>query len=382
MKNLLSKKFSTTLNALLFALVAFSVVGVVSAAAPNPGHNYSEVGGGVVQGDLVYGSAADTLSVLAKNTSATRYLSNTGSSNNPAWAQIDLTNGVTGILPAANGGSGNGFFAVTGPTTSTKTFTFPNASATVLTSDAAVTVGQGGTGAAPGADDQVLVSDSTSAATWRTINDCQGTAKALTYTQSSNTIGCNTITNALLNSTNHTDTTTGTVARGDVITGQGASATWTRLAKGTANQVLSMDSSGTDVAWATRPGYSLSVQALTSSPTDAQTVYIGQLPKAPQTTAAISKIYIPKTGTITRAQMYVYSGTAGTNEAWSLYVRLNNTTDTLIQTVSAATNERVFSNTGLSIAVTAGDYIEIKGVQPTWATNPATTIYGGYVWIE
>lgn len=32
--------------------------------------------------------------------------------------------------------------------------------------------------------------------------------------------------------------------------------------------------------------------------------------------------------------------------------------------------------------VTAGDYIEIKGVQPTWATNPLTTIYGGYVYIE
>lgn len=54
------------------------------------------------QGDLIYGSAANTFSKLAKNTSATRYLSNTGSSNNPAWAQIDLTNGVTGTLPAAN----------------------------------------------------------------------------------------------------------------------------------------------------------------------------------------------------------------------------------------------------------------------------------------
>lgn len=39
------------------------------------------------------------------------------------------------------------FFDVTGPTTSLKTFTFPNASATVLTTNAAVTVAQGGTGA-------------------------------------------------------------------------------------------------------------------------------------------------------------------------------------------------------------------------------------------
>lgn len=59
----------------------------------------------VSQGDLLYGSAANTYSLLTKNTTATRYLSNTGTSNNPAWAQIDLTTGVTGILPLANGGS-------------------------------------------------------------------------------------------------------------------------------------------------------------------------------------------------------------------------------------------------------------------------------------
>lgn len=56
------------------------------------------------QGDILYASATTTLSALAKDTNATRYLSNTGTSNNPAWAQIDLSNGVTGTLPAANGG--------------------------------------------------------------------------------------------------------------------------------------------------------------------------------------------------------------------------------------------------------------------------------------
>jgi hypothetical protein len=32
--------------------------------------------------------------------------------------------------------------------------------------------------------------------------------------------------------------------------------------------------------------------------------------------------------------------------------------------------------------VTVGDYVEIKSVQPTWATNPLTTTYGGYLYIE
>ena len=129
-------------------------------------------------------------------------------------------------------------------------------------------------------------------------------------------------------------------------------------------------------------GYTLSIQALTSSPADGATIYFGNLPKAPTTTANTSKIYIREAGTITVAEIYCYSGTAGTAENWSLYIRKNNTTDTLIATVGSATNERVFSNTGLSIAVAVGDYIEIKAINPTWATNPLTTIFGGYIYIE
>lgn len=58
------------------------------------------------QGDILYASAANTLARLAKNTTATRYLANTGTSNNPDWAQVNLANGVTGTLPVGNGGTG------------------------------------------------------------------------------------------------------------------------------------------------------------------------------------------------------------------------------------------------------------------------------------
>jgi hypothetical protein len=129
-------------------------------------------------------------------------------------------------------------------------------------------------------------------------------------------------------------------------------------------------------------GYTLHVQALTSSPTDAQTVYFGQLPKAPITTANVSKVYVRKACTVKMANIYCYSGTAGTGEAWSLYIRKNNTTDTLIATLSVAASERVFTNSSLSIAFAAGDYFEMKSVQPTWATNPLTTIWGGYLYGE
>jgi len=58
------------------------------------------------QGDLIYGSAANTPARLAKDANSTRSLTNTGTNNNPAWAQVTLTTGVTGTLPIANGGTG------------------------------------------------------------------------------------------------------------------------------------------------------------------------------------------------------------------------------------------------------------------------------------
>jgi len=58
------------------------------------------------QGDIIYGSATSNVSFLAKNTTATRYIANTGTSNNPAWNQVNLANGVTGNLPVTNLNSG------------------------------------------------------------------------------------------------------------------------------------------------------------------------------------------------------------------------------------------------------------------------------------
>lgn len=67
------------------------------------------------QGDIPYISATGVWNHLPKDTNATRYLSNTGTTNNPAWAQINLANGVTGLLSGTNGGTGvnNGASTIT-----------------------------------------------------------------------------------------------------------------------------------------------------------------------------------------------------------------------------------------------------------------------------
>lgn len=73
------------------------------------------------------------------------------------------TSTITGILGSANGGTANGFTKFSGATTSEKTYTLPNASATILTDNAAVTVAQGGSGRATGTTAYSLVATGTTA---------------------------------------------------------------------------------------------------------------------------------------------------------------------------------------------------------------------------
>lgn len=96
------------------------------------------------QGDINYASAVNTFTTLVKDTNATRYLGNTGASNNPAWTQINLANGVTGTLPVANGGTGAATFTAHGVLLGEATSAIV---ATAAMTDGQVLVGQ--TGADP-----------------------------------------------------------------------------------------------------------------------------------------------------------------------------------------------------------------------------------------
>ena len=91
------------------------------------------------QGDILYATGANAPARLAKDTNATRSLTNTGTNNNPAWAQVALATGVSGTLPVANGGTGatslNDHYVLVGSGTGAVTPITPGSSGLVLTSN-------------------------------------------------------------------------------------------------------------------------------------------------------------------------------------------------------------------------------------------------------
>lgn len=93
--------------------------------------NNTLVGETVTVRNYIGGSpSGDSIVVPAEKT---KFLFNTGTNvveASNATSTVDLTADVTGILPAANGGTNSAYFAVSGPT-SARTYTFPDANTSV-----------------------------------------------------------------------------------------------------------------------------------------------------------------------------------------------------------------------------------------------------------
>lgn len=172
-------------------------------------------------------------------------------------------------------------------------------------------------------------------------------------------------------------TGTGKILRADGTNWVATTATFPDTA-GTNGNVLT--SNGTN--WAsTAPaasglGYTFQIMTTTGNPLDATTYFLATSVATTNSTAsgqAQTRFYIPKAGTITAC----YGGftcTVGSNQATTLALRLNNTTNTNVVTnMDFSSADFLFSNNALSIAVALGDYIEILLICPTWnPTNPTT----------
>lgn len=173
-KSLSMKKFLSLIAVGLLTLTAVSAeaqieynsiilrngAGQMTISAPNSGTNtfsFPASSGTVLTnpmttlGDLLYGGAAGAVTRLAGNTVASNlFLRSVGDGTNavaPSWSALDAGDVTTGIFSSARGGTGNGFTKFAGATSAEKTYTLPDASTTILTDNADVTLAQGGTGA-------------------------------------------------------------------------------------------------------------------------------------------------------------------------------------------------------------------------------------------
>ncbi len=108
-------------------------------------------------GTLTIASASD-FPILNQNTSGSAASLTT--SRLLYGNSFDGTANVTGIIASGFGGTGNGYTKFTGPSETEKIFSLPNESATILTSNTAVTPAQGGTGQSSYSDGQLLIGNS------------------------------------------------------------------------------------------------------------------------------------------------------------------------------------------------------------------------------
>ena len=152
---------------------------------------------------------------------------------------------------------------------------------------------------------------------------------------------------------------------------------------GTPVDAITISGTG-EVDYVGRQGYNLQFSAASFNAGDATTYYIGGNYQDASTTANLVRIYIPKSGTIKYANFFIHvNSTLGSAETSTVSIRINNTTDvTLSSSVTCSAETQNFSNNALSTAVVQGDYLEIKWVTPTFATNPQQLRISGSIYVE
>jgi hypothetical protein len=175
-------------------------------------------------------TVANTASVSGTNTGdQTTITGNAGTATALATARaiygnnFDGTAALAQVIASTYGGTGNGFAKLSGPATTEKTFTLPNASATILTDNAVVTAAQGGTG----------VNNSTRTLT---INTNSGT---ISFTSAVTLTVANT---ASVSGTNTGDQTTVTGNAGTATALQNSRTLWGQSFDGTGNVTGSLTS--------------------------------------------------------------------------------------------------------------------------------------------
>lgn len=347
---------------------------------------------------ILYGNGTSAVNVLAVNATGTNKFLTQSSSAAPAWAALvsgDIPNNganTTGsaatlttpraiygnnfdgsaalaqIIASTYGGTGNGFTKFSGPASSEKTFTLPNASATILTDNALVTVAQGGIGVGTLASNGVLYGGGTGAVNALAVNS-SATNNFLTQSSSGApawativagdvpNLAASIITSGTL-AIARGGTNIGSYTTGDILY---ASATnvLSKLAIGSTNQVLTV--TGGVPVWA----------AASSGMANPMTT-TGDIIYSSDGSGTPARLAIGTTGQ--------FLGTAGTTPAWKTLagttnqITVSNSSGNLTlstpQDIATASTPQ-FARLGLGAA--ADGTANLASVQSTATTNAAVT---------
>lgn len=184
----------------------------------------------------------------------------------------------------------------------------------------------------------------------------------------------------------------GTGSSGQILRSGGSSAlpAWSTATypatAGTSGNVLTSDGTNwSSSAPTTSTKFSACVATTTAiNPADATTYFVGYNQAVSAAGYAACVLVMPIAGTINKCYVkFIVSGTLASTETSTIYLRKNNTTDTSItSSVNLSSATPSYSNTSMGISVSAGDFISIKWVAPTWATNPTSVFIGVSFYVE
>lgn len=277
------------------------------------------------------------------------------------------------IIASTYGGTGNGYTKFTGPLSTEKTFTLPNANATILTDNAAVTAAQGGTG-----NTTYTVGDLLYASASTTLSKLAGvaTGNALISGGTSTApswgkIGLTTHVSGILPIANGGTNSTATPTDGGIAYGNGTSLQYTTV--GSTGQVL--QSQGTNAPTWVDAGSMMFTGASNNTAVNNTTLYFplneGGIAGAAADAQAGLRTLVSRNGTV--KNLYVkLSAALAAGKTGTVTLMKNGVATTLAVTLSVGPVD--FNDTTDAITVAPGDELGIKvtttgNVKFSWAAD-------------
>jgi|SRR6185295_13213997 len=174
-----------------------------------------------------------------------------------------------------------------------------------------------------------------------------------------------------------TATGTGKILRADGTNWVASTATYPDTA-GTSGNILTSD--GTNWTSST-PGSTANLNGFigssTGNPADSTTYYFVNTLAFTSVTSATDPrtiFYVPKAVTLAKVYgTFTVNGTLGSAQNCTLFIRVNNSSNTNItSTIQLTSSTNNFNNTALALSLSAGDFFNIGFTGPAWTTNPTT----------